>query len=177
MSFKKNYQKNKKFSEVYSNYYPLVFSAVYSRISNRTDAEDITQEIFITLYNKLDEVHSNRKWLFGALRFEVISYFKKKKDQEIDIDEVFQDVSLTFVNGFRDIRIILKEAVGKIDNFDDDLDRLIFDLIAVYRFSYKKSAKQLGLSVGKLRYRYFRVMDRILNHLQKQGINSLEDLL
>ena len=48
-----------------------------------------------------------RKWLYGALRLEVFSYFKKKDDKHINIDEVFNDVGLTFINAMRDVRILL----------------------------------------------------------------------
>lgn len=168
---------SKKFSDLYSDYYPLIVGAVYSKVSTLGDAEDITQEVFIKFYQKLEDIENKRKWLYGALRLEILSYYKKKKGKEVNVDEVFQDVSLTFVNGFRDLRIVIQEVMDDMDNFGSEQDRIIFELKAICHFSYEKCAKQLGVSIKKVRYRYDLIVKNILQHLREKGITSLEDLL
>jgi len=157
--------------------YPLVFSAVYSRVGSLEDAEDISQELFIKLYNKLDEVENRRKWLYGALKLEVMAYYRKKKPGAVDIDEVFNDVALTFVNGFRDTRLMIGEALEDLDRFSEPGDQALFDLVAVRNFSYEEAGAQLGLSKRQVRYRYGLIVDRLVDYFKKKGINSLEELL
>lgn len=70
-----------------------------------------------------------------------------------DIDDVFNDVSLTFVNGFRDVRIIIAEAMESDANFMDDMEWALFDMIAVSNMSYPEARKQLGLAVRHVEYR------------------------
>ena len=165
------------FSEVYSNYYSVVYSAVYTKVGNSEDTEDITQEVFIRYYKKMDEIENSRKWLYGALKLVVLEYYRKKKPADFDIDEVFSDIALTFVNGFRDTRIIINEAIEEMDNYKDDIDRIIFDLIAVQNFTYKNAGKQLGLTRIQVRYRYGLIVRSIKDSLRKKGIKSLEELL
>jgi RNA polymerase sigma factor (sigma-70 family) len=162
---------------VYSDFYPIVFSAVVTRVQNDDDAKDICQEVFYRLYQKFDEVGNVRKWLFTALKLVVMEFFRKKENREIDIDEVFNNVAMTFVNGFRDARIIISEAMDNDDNFKDSTERVIFELIAYNNYTYRDVSKQLGITRRQVEYRYTQIVDRILRYLKEKGIEDIEDLL
>jgi RNA polymerase sigma-70 factor (ECF subfamily) len=174
---KPTFSRNRAFAEAYADYYPLVFGAVHSRVGNIEDAEDICQELFIAMYNKLETIENPRKWLYGALKLEVMAYYRKKKPGAVDIDEVFDDVGLTFVNGFRDTRIMIQDAIESMDNFRDETDRILFDLIAVQNYTYEEAGAQVGLAKRQVRYRYGLIVDRMIDYFRKKGINSLEELL
>ena len=165
------------FTEVYSDNYPKVFSAVYVRVCNRDDACDICQEVFYRLYQKFDQVENTQRWLFTALKLVVLEYYRRKGKDDVDIDGELNDVALTFVNGFRDARIIIGEAIENTGNFLDESEKIIFDLIAVHNFSYKETARELGMTRRQVEYRYTQMVNRILTYLAGKGIRSLEDLL
>ncbi len=171
------FARNRDFAESYNELYPVVFSTVYRKVGNINDAEDICQELFIRLYQKMDEVENRRKWLYGALNLEVMAYYRKKKPGDVDIDEVFDDAGLSFVNGFRDTRIMIKDAIEDMDNFRDETDRTLFDLVAVNNFTYEEAGAQLGLNRRQVRYRYGLIVERLCDYFRKKGINSLEELL
>jgi DNA-directed RNA polymerase specialized sigma24 family protein len=63
------------------------------------------------------------------------------------------------------------------ENYKDEKDRIIFDLIAISNYTYEEAGKYLGMAKYQVRYRYNAISKRILLYLQKKGINSLEDLL
>ena len=86
-------------------------------------------------------------------------------------------MGLNFVNGFRDARIIINEAIEDLNNFDNEDEAALFDLIAIRNFTYIEAGKQLGLSKRQAQYRYGRIVEKLLFALKKKGINSLEDLL
>jgi len=169
---------NKKhiFADLHNKYYPLIFSAVYTKVGDTDDTNDICQEVFIKFYEKFEEIENKRKWLYGALRLAILEFFRKKKSN-VNIDEVFSDVSLTFVNGFRDARIIISEAMENMDNFNNEEERIIFDLIAINNFSYNQTAKQLGLTKRQIEYKYKLIVNRIIQYLKKKGVDNIEDLL
>ncbi len=169
--------KNKEFAEAYNIYFPIVFSAVYSKVGNFSDAEDICQEIFVSFYEKLETIESKRKWLFGALRLEVMKYYSRIKPEGGDAEKIFQDIGLSFVNGFRDIRIIINDTIGEMNNFHGEHEMALFDMIAIRNFTYEEAGTHLGLSKRQIRYKYGKIVDRLLNELRKKGINNLEDLL
>ncbi len=165
------------FTEAHNLYYAPVYGAIYSKVGNAETAKDLCQEVFIRFYQKFDEVENPRKWLYGALRLVVLEYYRSRKSKEVNIDDVFNDVSLTFVNGFRDARIIIAEAMENDENFMDDTERALFDMIAVSNMSYPEAGRQLGLTVRQVEYRYGRVVERILDFLKRKGISNIEDLL
>ncbi len=152
-----------RYTEAYSEYFPIVFSAVYTKVNNRDDAQDIAQEVFLRLYRKFDSVENVRKWLFIALKLVVMEYYRKKKTNEVDIDNIFNDVSLTFVNGFRDARIIIEQALENMELFKGEKGKTIFDLIAINNFTYEQVAKQLGMTRRQVEYRYGQLVPPLIN--------------
>ncbi len=169
--------KKDKFTEAYSNYFPLIFSTIYTKVGEFHEAEDICQEIFIRFYKKFDEISSYRKWLYGTMRYVLLEHYRKKSksnnNEQLDTD----DVSMTYINGFRDTRIIIEEAIDNLDQLEDKRSRTLFELIAINNFTYKEAGKQLGLSENQARYKYKTVTEILIRDLKKRGIKSLEELL
>lgn len=168
--------KKNDFTDVYSTYYPVVYSAVFTKVGNEDDTNDICQEVFLRLFRKLEEVDNVRKWLFIALRYVVIEYYRKKRP-EANVEDLFNDVALTFVNGFRDARIIIAEAIEDMNNFQDVREKALFDLIAVHNFTYEEAGRQLGMTKRQVDYRYNQITARILESLRRRGVKHIEDLL
>ncbi|TAL31281.1 MAG: RNA polymerase sigma factor [Spirochaetes bacterium] len=166
-----------RFAEVFLDYYPVAYSAVYSKIGNAHDAEDICQELFLRLYTRLDGVDNVRKWIFIALNLIIKEYYRKNRRDVADIDDIFDDAALSFVNGFRDTRIIIKEVLEEEGTYADDLDRVVFELVAMSGYSYAEAAGQLGLTRRQVEYRYTQIGVRVKERLRQRGVKHLEDLL
>lgn len=173
--FKLN-SRNSKFIETYSDYYSLIFGAVAYRVSNIDDAEDIAQEIFLRFFKKMDEVEDPRKWLMGTMRLVLFEYYKRNNRDLVDIDEVYNDAGLAFINGMRETRMVIREVIDSSGIFKDELDRLIFDHIAVQRYSIEETGRVLGLTRDQIRYRYRNITRAIILSLKNKGIAKLEEL-
>ena len=172
------YWKNKEYTEVYNDYYPLISSIAYSKMGNFDEASDITQEVFIALYEKFEEVENIRNWLYGTLRFKIINHYKKNKMREnVNIDDIDDVDAIAFINGFKDLRIILQEILESDEIFEEEKDRILFELIATHYYTYEEAAKQLDLTPRQVRYKYGILVKRILECFKKKGINNVEDLL
>jgi RNA polymerase sigma-70 factor, ECF subfamily len=170
-----NKTKKDNFTEIFDQYYQTVFNVVYPKVGNVNDTEDICQEVFIALYRNLDEIQYIKKWIFGTLRNIVYNYYRDKKPDKIDIEDVFQDISLTFVNGFRDARIVISAAID--EEIKNEEERQIIDLIAFNNYSYAHVAKLMGQTKRMIQYRYTQLVKRILGNLKNRGIKNIEDLL
>ncbi len=172
-------QKTKLFTEVYSDYYSIVFSAVYAKVRNNKISEDICQEVFIRFFEKFDSIENHRKWLHGTLRLVVLEYYKSKNNtyNQSDVDEHFNNISLSYINGFRDLRIIITDAIEDMQNFKDEKDKTLFELVAICGLSYPETAAQLGLTTPQVKYKYNVILGKLIQYFQSKGIKSLEDLL
>jgi RNA polymerase sigma-70 factor (ECF subfamily) len=168
-------KKKVEFTEFYADYYQIVYGTIYSKISNADDVDDLVQEVFMHFYARMDGIENRRSWLFGAINNVLSNYYRKKKkfSSEEDISNYLSDVSLTFVNGFRDTRIIIDDAVRLLP----EPDRIIFDLIAVQNLTYDMAARHLGQTRRQVEYRYSQIVKEIRNFLNAKGIKNIEDLL
>ena len=169
-------QKDAVFTDAYGRYYAVVFGSLYSRTGDFHSAEDLTQEVFIRFYSKMEDVINHRAWLLVTVKNVLFEHYRKVKNMPDDIAEAeaFNDVSLTFVNGFRDTRIIIDRAMESIE---DVIDRSLLDLVSVQNYTYEETATELGLTKRQVKYRYGLIVRSILEFLNRQGIHKIEDLL
>lgn len=174
---KKLSDKAKTFSDLYSDYYSMVYNIIFVKIRDIDTTSDLAQEIFTRLYGKIDEIENPRQWLLSASKWAVVQHYEKNKSDNMNIDEVLDDENVRYVNGFRDTRIIIQEALSASENYRDEKDRIIYDLILMKNYTYAETAQQTGLSVRQVRYRYESVAERITGYLRNKGIRSLEELL
>lgn len=172
-------EKDKKFKKLYDSYYPLVFNLVYSKLNNREETEDICQVVFMEFYNKLDSIDSHMAWLKTVTRYSLSNFFQKKDNQikKIELEDAINSPELIFVNGARDIRIILNEAFEDMSNFENEKEKVIFDLITLNNYTYKEAALLLNLTLRQVQYLYRKALNHILDYLKKKGISELEDIL
>jgi len=169
--------KTKEYTEMYTSFYPLISNVVFSKLRDFDATHDICQEVFLRYFEKFSEVENHRRWLLNTVNYVILEHYRKTKGNHVDIDSVIENVSLSFVNGFRDTRLMIEDALDNIDNFGSEKNRAIFELIAVHNYSYKEAGTNLGLTEHQTRYRYNMVVDRLMDHFKKRGIHGMEDLL
>ncbi|MCP4132315.1 MAG: RNA polymerase sigma factor [bacterium] len=169
-------KKDTEFTEAYSLYYSVVFGSIYTKIGKTDIADDLSQEVFIRFYSNMEKVYNIRPWLLSTVKNVLFEFYRKEQNMpdELADAEVNNDIALTFVNGFRDTRIIIDDA---IENIEDPVHQSIFDLVAVQNYSYERAGKQLGLNKRQIKYRYGLIVKSVLDFLKKSGIESIEDLL
>lgn len=170
-------KKRKEFRKAYIDYYPLVLRVLYSKIGSYEDAEDICQEVFIRFYKKFEEIEQRKKWLMSSMRLEINNYYRKKGRTEVKETIDIEENKIVFENGLQDMRIIIKEAIENDENFKNERERTIFELIALNNYTYKQTGRLMGLTTRQVVYKYRIIIRRILNYLKKKGIKNIENLL
>lgn len=172
-----NKQKLDLFTEAYNNYYPLLFNAISGKVRDTHDTEDICQEVFIIFYNKFETIENHRAWLNGTMRNVVYDYYKRKGRNDEDINSIIEDSSMSYVNGFREARLIIEDVINNGAVFDDERDKTVFDLIAFNNYSYIDTAKLVKISYRQVRYSFKKSSLKIQEQLRSRGIKGLEELL
>jgi RNA polymerase sigma factor (sigma-70 family) len=172
-----NKQKLDLFTEAYNNYYPLLFNAICGKVRDTHDTEDICQEVFIIFYNKFETIENHRAWLNGTMRNVVYDYYKRKGRNDEDINSIIEDSTMSYVNGFREARLIIEDVINNGGVFDDERDKTVFDLIAFNNYSYIDTAKLVKISYRQVRYSFKQSSRRIQEQLRNRGIKGLEELL
>lgn len=167
--------KKNQFDRVYNDHYQLVYGAIYSKTGNVIDTEDLTQEVFMHYYSKMDEIGKTIPWLFGTIHFVLKNYIRKqmKFENDQELDEFLHDTIIESNNEWMDTRLIIQDAIESLGQ----KDRIIFELIAIQNLSYVLTGKNLGLNEKQVQYRYAVILKNIKTYLNARGINKLEDLL
>lgn len=149
------------FNNVYSKYHNLVYYVVINIVKNRNDADDVTQDVFLKMYQKIDQLKTDnfKSWLLTIARNEALNFVNRNKNKikasSLD-DENAKDIP---DNSF---------SLGKYDdilteNFDKE-NKLILILRIVFDFTYDEIAQQLSLSKSYV-YRSYKVAYEKLKRL------------
>lgn len=170
-------RKDNEFTEAYNRYYALVFSVVYSRVRNESAAEDITQEVFLRFYEKFNDIVEHRKWLYGTLRNVCFEYFRRHNVPCENIEGHVEIIADGYDLSVYDTNSVLREALDESSLFKDDSERVMFELVAIHNYSYRSTARQLGTTEHKVRYRFGILVKNLLSYLEKKGISRLEDII
>ena len=72
--------------EIYEDYCPLIYSVVREILGNREDAEDVTSDFFIRIWDIADTYRTgrgHRAWLITIARNLAIDYLRKRKKDSL----------------------------------------------------------------------------------------------
>lgn len=104
--------------EIYQNYWAGVLESAYKRVRDEEVAQDITQEIFISLWENRERLiiqESLQAYLKGAVKYKVINYFKSA----IIKDKYREDLKLLMAEQMElsaEKKLMLKDLNKEIDN-------------------------------------------------------------
>lgn len=161
------------FNLLINRYEEVIFKFVYGMIKNNESAKDVTQEVFITVYNKLYTFKGQSKfsnWLFQIARNKSLDYLRKnKRTIELNIDDAFDAVSRELLP---DQCVELKETMVEIKNFIkalDEIDRQILLLRGTKEnMKFSDIAEILKIKDSTVKTKYYRLWDKYIGFLKKQ---------
>lgn len=134
-------------------------------------AEDIVQNVFLKLFEKLDTINdfgSIRFWLLKTARNEVYGYFRRAKNHKEEALEENEEL-LTDTNLGREIEE--KEAQEIVRNEIDLLPtelREIFVLREYSELSYEEISQMVGVSKEIVKSRLFSIRQKLIKNVSKR---------
>ena len=155
-----------------------VAQVVYRLVKDRSQVEDLTQEVFIKAFQHLqdfDYEHQFASWLFKIANNHCIDYIRKKKLRVYSIDEQIQtedgkmDYEIPDSTYEPDLNM-LREQKSKlirlaIDSLPDKYREVIV-LRHQEELSYEEIAAQTGLPVNTIKVQLFRAREMLYKFLK-----------
>lgn len=157
------------FDTLYMAYSPLVERFAYALLKNKSEVDDLSQNIFLKIWeirDRLDSVKSFRSYLFAMVRHAVMDEMSKRTSADIDLlpESVLKDVSsadaLSSVDT-RNMMLMVNLAVSLMP----EQRRRVFVMSRQDGASHKEIAEALGISVKTVEY-----------HISK-ALSTLRDIL
>jgi RNA polymerase sigma-70 factor, ECF subfamily len=169
-------QRQQFFSDLYQRHYKDVYQFLFCFTGNQSDAEDLTQEVFLRIIKALDtfQGHSQIKtWILGIAKNTAKEWYRKRHFTKYVSDFIFDN--LTSMVGLPEQALHHKENQKIIAKALQDLKpayRMVVFLRIIKEFSVKETAEILGCSEAKVKVDYHRALKKLHVHsqtIQKEG--------
>lgn len=109
------------FSELVTRYKKLIYSVVYNMIKDKEEVNDISQEIFIRLYQALNRYNPEYKFSTWSVKIATnycLDVLRKKKADVVPIDEM---IEVPYNGDTPELKYIRKEQKNKIREAIEEL--------------------------------------------------------
>jgi RNA polymerase sigma-70 factor, ECF subfamily len=169
------------FNEIVNRYGDKIYRTALRITHNTSDAEDVLQEVFITLIEKINTFHRGSKfstWLYRVTANASFIHLRdeKKYKNEVSLEEyvshdedgAFKGVETKDWSDRPDEVLQSKEAMEIIEKAVNELPvhhRVVFHLRDVEGFTSQEVAKVLGLSLTAVKTRIHRARLLLRNKL------------
>jgi len=178
--------KSEYFKELVDKYKNMVFNICFGFVKNKEDAEDITQEVFFTIYKNIKDFKFESKistWIYRIAVNRSLNHIRKRKlsrifnkislreeseDREAEIPAA-QDSSADFKVITREKKNIMSKALNGLPSNQ----RTAFTLYNIEGFNYEEIAEIMGCSISAVESR----IHRAKMNLQKKLIIYLKEIL
>ncbi len=149
------------YQNIYEAFARKILNFIYRMVNSPEEAEDLTQDTFIAVYQKLGTLKNNRKfesWLFRIARNYVYQRYRARTPSTISIDALNE-------NGQKPIQIAdtkknpdeafqaleLEDVVADAISGLPEKYREVFVLSALQHFSYQQIADIVGHSLPSVK--------------------------
>lgn len=171
------------FEELVRRYQRPITNYVFRMLNNYDASLDVTQEVFIKVYNSLDKYSSEYKfstWLYRIAHNAAIDYLRRRTNNEQSIESENQ-------NGVHQFQIesphLTPEQEHERSEWRTEIEAVVKCLPAAYRelillrhaqdLSYDEIAEITGLPLGTVKNRLFRAREMMREIFIKRGFNGI----
>ncbi len=162
------------FEEIYKRHHRRVYSICLRMLQNASEAEDLTQDVFIQLYRKIGSFRGDSAfttWLHRMTVNQVLMHFRKrtvKYEKVTDEGETPDQIVSGTVNPLKMQivdKIALENAIGQLP----DGYKNVFVLHDVEGFEHEEVARILGCSVGTSKSQLHKARLKLQKLLKKKA--------
>ena len=141
------------FDQIYDEYFDRVYYKILGSVKNPEDAEDIAQEVFISVYKNLHKFRAESKiytWIYRIAINKIYDFFRKKKIA-LELNEEILDISdAADFHG----NMIIEENLDKLTKEE----REIIILKDVYGYKLREIAKLKDRNISTIKSIYYKAL-------------------
>jgi len=162
------------FEEIYHLHHKRVYSICFRMVRNASDAEDLTQQVFIQLFRKLHTFRGESSfttWLHRMTVNQVLMHFRKrtvKFEKTTEEGETPEQIVSGTANPEK-MRIVDKIALDNAISQLPEGYKNVFVLHDVEGFEHEEVAKILGCSVGTSKSQLHKARLKLQKLLKKKA--------
>ena len=159
------------FEALYRSYHRRVYSLCLRMTRNASDAEDLTQDVFVQLFRKLKTFRGDSSfttWLHRLIVNEVLMHFRRPAVRR---EQTTEDGTMPIqINGAFSMLLVdhvsLKEAIRQLSSGY----RTVFLLHDVVGYEHQQIGKILGCAVGTSKSQLHKARMKLRGFLSKRAL-------
>ena len=171
IQFQQTPQKEFAFTELLKKHQQRVFFQIKRMVNNHDDADDIAQQVWIKVWNKLGGFKMESEfstWLFRVAYNETLNFIEKQKkhtshNQTADILDYENAASESDHPKSSSIQIALEQSIKQLP----EKQRFVFMLRYFEELSYEKIAEVTGTTVGGAKANFHQAIKKMEEILKK----------
>jgi len=161
------------FEQLYRQHYRRVYSLCLRMLGNQTQAEDLTQEVFLQVFRKLGSFRGDSAfttWLHRLTVNQVLMHFRKRgvKLEHTSEEGDFTNVVDTPLQSTRRISMVDRLALEKAIAELPPGYRTVFTLHDIEGYEHEEIADMLGVSIGTSKSQLHKARMRLRELLMKK---------
>lgn len=162
----------KAFDELYKTYSPIIFGICLRYTRNKTEAEDLLQNCFLKILNKIDDYEfkgSFEGWIKRLTINAAINFFHEKRRSLVEPVDSYEPQSNNF-----DYDVVSQMSAKEIMEVVNELSigyKTVFNLYVIEGYKHTEIAEMLQISEATSRSRLKRARE-ILQELIKKRLNG-----
>ena len=169
------------FEYLYNSHCKRVYGICLSMLKDRSDAEDLTQQVFLRVFQKIATFRGDSRfstWLHRVTVNAVLMHLRRKRPQELHLDDQRPaSTDLDWPHEFRADDISAPDTIERMN-----LSRAIHKLPAGYKrlfllhdvmgYQHGEIAELVGCSVGCSKSQVHKARKRLRQFLQPQSVQG-----
>lgn len=163
------------FAKLMKKYQDRVYWLVRRTINDHDDADEITQEVFITVYEKIHQFREESQfftWLYRIASNKILMFLRKKKMKEmIGLDHLVELLGSKDENAEdKMIRVEWNDSLKQAIQSLPEKQRIVFNLRYYDELTYEEMSDILKTSVGGLKANYFHAVQKIKEQMENENV-------
>ncbi len=161
------------FQEIYLHFSTFVFSISVRMMRNHTDAEEVTQEVFVQVYKSLKKFRfqsSLKTWVYRITVNTVINYCKKYNKERSRTEGYDETMNVQGVAPEMEQKSYKEEQEFKVKKILELLSsdqRAIVILREIEGMDYREIAETLDINLNTVRSRLKRAREKMMQYVKK----------
>jgi RNA polymerase sigma-70 factor (ECF subfamily) len=171
----------KAYAELLERYRDAIYYMLLKMVNNSADAEDLTIEAFGKAFRNIRQYTANfafSTWLFKIASNNAIDFMRKKKLNNVSIDETLRDTESMPINirseqPTPEERLISEQKGLMLRSIVSKLKpryRKLVELRYFYEYSYEEISEEMKLPIGTVKAQLFRARELLQNVLKENQI-------
>ena len=148
--------------------YPFVFRFFCYRSITRSDAEDLTSEVFVRVVNSIKGQKGYfPAWLFSIAKNLLTDYYRKRgRSRERSLEEIEEPISNSDENK---IDVLQSKLIKKSLDLLTDEQKAVIKLKFLEGYDNGEIAKMMNKSIGAIKTIQFRALSALRGIIKKEG--------